>query len=617
MSQATELLNSLAVDDIATYSANAETEAHIVIGDDRFITVPNSLKRIAVQHDHNVETVTFDCPRYWDNLDMSQMIVYINAMLPNGDPYCYIADNVRADGDIMHFDWTILNTVTQYKGNITFLVCVKKTDDTGNEVNHWNSELNRDMYISEGMECQETTIAEEYPDIITQLLLRMSSVEQINIKADEMQTLYENTQAVAATAEEVKNEALDASNYIKNSYANAIKGEASGEIVRVDDVSPIEHAVKVNVHGKNRWTTDLTYPINNIEYDSETQIYTFSGPTNTTLYTLPIPIPKGTICTITAEILSGNVTSGGDGGIAFGGYHKDDAGVSSWQGYINIPKMTNTDISGEVYTHTVEITEDVTHFYAFIYAATATIHEPLQMRIQYEVGSVATELTPYIDPSTVTLKRLGKSVFAAKEYTLEASSAYAWSSILMAKIKVPPGKYVASCKFKQSGSDKSRVALSMREYGNAAKTLKHTDSRSNTGSMSAQFDVTGDNEGFEMYLYSNYSADALTTKCLFYDIYVELSDAATGFEAYNGSVVTPSTDGTCTVSSVSPTMTIFTDTPGVTVECEYNRDTTKAMTSYIFTDEIKEEIASKVEDDMAEVLAALNGYAESVIGGDS
>ena len=64
MSQAEELLDSISVDDIALYTADPETEEHIVVGSDRFITVPNSLKRIGVQYDHNIETVTFDCPRY-------------------------------------------------------------------------------------------------------------------------------------------------------------------------------------------------------------------------------------------------------------------------------------------------------------------------------------------------------------------------------------------------------------------------------------------------------------------------------------------------------------------------------------------------------------------------
>lgn len=33
-----------------------KTEPHIVVGSDRMITVPDELKNIAVQYDHNVET---------------------------------------------------------------------------------------------------------------------------------------------------------------------------------------------------------------------------------------------------------------------------------------------------------------------------------------------------------------------------------------------------------------------------------------------------------------------------------------------------------------------------------------------------------------------------------
>ena len=73
MSLAESLLNSI---------DETTTEGHIVIGNDRYITVPDELKRLAVQYDHNIETVTFDCPRYWDGLDMSAMAVYINYMLP-------------------------------------------------------------------------------------------------------------------------------------------------------------------------------------------------------------------------------------------------------------------------------------------------------------------------------------------------------------------------------------------------------------------------------------------------------------------------------------------------------------------------------------------------------
>lgn len=179
MSKAEELLNSL----VETYEAefDASSDSHIVIGVDRFITVPEELRRIAVQYDHNMRTVTFDCPRYYDGRDMSKMKVYINIRGPKGAPYSYIADNVRIDTSnptMMHFDWTIKRPLTDVYGKLIFLVCVRKADGEGNEENHWNTELNTELYISEGMEYEEL---EEYlySDIVTQLLQRMDNVEAL------------------------------------------------------------------------------------------------------------------------------------------------------------------------------------------------------------------------------------------------------------------------------------------------------------------------------------------------------------------------------------------------------------------------------------------------------
>ena len=182
MSQANELLDSLTEDEIAAYTANPATEEHIVIDSaTRKITVPESLKRIAVQFDHNIETVTFDCPRYWDGIDMSTMKIYINYMRPDGKPGSCLAENVSIDESndtIMHFAWTISGDITQIKGNLSFLICIEQSDDDGYEEYHWNSELNRDMYISEGLECEEPIIT-AYPAIITQLLVRMEKVMAI------------------------------------------------------------------------------------------------------------------------------------------------------------------------------------------------------------------------------------------------------------------------------------------------------------------------------------------------------------------------------------------------------------------------------------------------------
>lgn len=187
MSQENELLNTLTDEEIDAYMANPSVEPHIVVGANRVITVPEELKRIAVQFDHNIETVTFDCPRYWDGIDMSQMQIYINYVRPDGESGSYKAQNVSVDSEdanIMHFTWTIDSHVSEAFGSLKFLICIKKTDREGKLVNHWSSDLCTDAFVSEGLEC-EAAITEQETALITQLLTRMDVVEQEWRDADE------------------------------------------------------------------------------------------------------------------------------------------------------------------------------------------------------------------------------------------------------------------------------------------------------------------------------------------------------------------------------------------------------------------------------------------------
>lgn len=155
---------------------------HIIIGSDRYVTVPESLQKIGVQFDHNAETVTFDCPRYWDEHDLSKMQIYVNYMRPNDSFGTHICTNVMVDSSdntIIHFDWTVSGHVTEFAGPLSFLVCMRSTDDDGDITAHWNSELNSQLYISSGMKCRDAILG-RYPDIITQLLQRMEVVENVS-----------------------------------------------------------------------------------------------------------------------------------------------------------------------------------------------------------------------------------------------------------------------------------------------------------------------------------------------------------------------------------------------------------------------------------------------------
>lgn len=178
MSQAEELLNALTEGD-GEYPTAASEDEQVVITAERVVNVPASLRKIAVQYDHNVETVTFKCPRYWDDVDMFDMIPFINYMRPDGGLGSCECTNKRIDDtdeSVMYFDWTLTRNVTSMHGSLKFLVCIKNADSVNGQTNHWNSELCTDMYISEGLESDKDAVT-NYPDVITSILVRLNNVE--------------------------------------------------------------------------------------------------------------------------------------------------------------------------------------------------------------------------------------------------------------------------------------------------------------------------------------------------------------------------------------------------------------------------------------------------------
>lgn len=311
MSLAEELLATTSDNDgISLQLADVETEPHIVIADDRFITVPDELKRIAVQYDHRAETVTFDCPRYWDGQDMSKMKVYVNYTRADGLLGMYIAENITVDKElpnIMHFDWTLTRNVTGIDGPIVFLVCVKKTDKNGYEVIHWNSERNTEMYVSTGLEGEEA-VQNLYPDVFTQMLERMDEIEElteetkeyvdnvheqfkkelsdtetrVNNRAEELESYCDASEArVNARADKLESNFNDAVSKINN-RASAVEARMTATENKIDEIKEIATPEAMQNY-TNTYITEhhelIDQAIENIAFASDTDIDNIIGDT--------------------------------------------------------------------------------------------------------------------------------------------------------------------------------------------------------------------------------------------------------------------------------------------------------------------------------------------------
>lgn len=141
---------------MTTYSAGLDTssEPHIVVNADRTVTVPDELKSIAVQFDHDIETVVFDCPRYWDGNDLKTMDVSIIYQRPDTKVGQYTCTDVSVDENdpnIIHFSWLISGEATEVIGVLSFQVRITQFDDSG-LVKRWSSRMNTDLRILGGIE---------------------------------------------------------------------------------------------------------------------------------------------------------------------------------------------------------------------------------------------------------------------------------------------------------------------------------------------------------------------------------------------------------------------------------------------------------------------------------
>lgn len=331
MSEATNLLNAM-VTGAGTAGAGA-SEEHIVIGADRFITVPESLKKLAVQYDHNVETVTFDCPRYWDDHDMSGMKVYINVRRSDGQLFTCNGLNVRTDASnskLMHFDWTITREVTAAVGFISFLVCIKEVDltDSSNPIvsTHWNSELNDDCFISDGLETSDV-ISNTEPAILA--------------------GIYDRLLALEATVGDGNDSSLDSRiTYLEGEVYELINVPIS--ITSFSPITSVYEAGTTVTEVRFNWSTNKTpttiaikYGSSSVLVDASLTSYTLTGLslTSNTVFTLEVTEDGKTVTRSTAISFINNVSEDTTGtGIYFTPYVEN--GVLKWN---NNGDMTNPD----------------------------------------------------------------------------------------------------------------------------------------------------------------------------------------------------------------------------------------------------------------------------------
>lgn len=426
----------------------------------RQFNVPGADLVFGVESDNGSVIKEFQCPRYvGNNLDLAGSFIRINYRNANGEIDSYLVKDVTVDGNNIVFGWELTPKVTRYKGQISFVMCVVGPDTKVK----WHTTLGKGQVL-EGLEPDNAVVEEGTADVVA-TLIAMVETQVSAVKAEgsaQIASVRTATQAAQTVAvAEIEAKRVNSLGSIPDDYtamqnairttANAIRGKASGEVIRVNDVSPIEHYPLVKVRGKNQ------------------------------------------LSTVEVTMCGKNLVS---------------SEVSKWIG-VNPLKNTNGVLS-----------------------------------------SINTE--------------------GASNYMYYDAS-------------FPNGEYVASAKF--SGYARFLAKL----YGPEGRILTNVDVP----------ELSGYNEYYKGFYFSNeislikipdvvaywqfgvlFSAgpDRWGEDLTISELQLEMSDSVTEYEPYRGVTQNISSDGTATgLKAMSPTMTLLTNTPGVSIECEYSRDTNKVI----------------------------------------
>lgn len=613
--------------------------AHFLIDQfTRQIKNDSANKTTIVQYDHNSERLTFEIPLYVDGHAMTLCdlieIHYINISTDGNsqNPGTYEVNDIKAEGENAVFTWLISQECTQLAGSLNFFIVFKCTEN-GVTVYRWGTEIYKNLPISAGMDNGEAVLT-EYPDILAQWkaqLFSASDTAVLNVATAEANALA----AIEAAGEAKKQSVLDSipdeyeevtanvnTNTAKiNELANAIKGNLSGYVVRADDVSPVKHNPIVKVHGKN-WLNipNVTKTIANTDglnmygeiVDGHITLSgTFNGGTpKAKVFRMDLSEP--TVNYIGYEIIKENLAVKiPKGTYIFSAnqmFNIDLSGVSG--AYLLVGEIGGTETNGRAtkYRDGSKIVVSHDDYYAqfvvYLYSDNPVENFAYTAQPQLEKGTTVTEYTPYIDPATVTVRLCEKNIFDLNAVTgffngnleiqpeslakidngMIISNLGLYGVIIMCNPGIsylPKGEYALSVDAmsnRTAGNKQVKVVVQF-EDGTYTTCINHnlTDYgkwehlsgiiKLESGKMVKGFAFQGNGE----------SGDYQDLQIHFKNIQLEVAEES-DYEPYNGAIYTPAADGVVSgVTSLSPCMTILTDTEGVTVECEYNRDTNKVI----------------------------------------
>lgn len=335
---------------------------------------------------------------------------------------------------------------------------------------------------------------------------------------------------------------------------------AKGKIVKVDDVHSTQHKLKVNLSSKNLIPypyTDTTKTVNGITFtDNGDGTITANGTaTGLADFTLKQSF----------LVKKGMCLSGAPEGSSYSTFEI--------QVYCSAEKYITTsgngyDVAGEDFDLAVPARIRIRSGYT----ANNLVFKPL-----IEYNTIPTEYTPYIsDFSGISVTKCGKNLINIPNFENikgdgENQNIYTFNN----KVECGGAFAYLSCKVivneEITASSSGNIIFANVTYADkttVAHTIYHkrTDGTYSTTSK-LQTDIHGDIVSIEITKHNRFTSGDLSVR----DIQMEIGEYPTEYEHYiTPQTVTANADGTVEgLTSISPNITLLTDTDGVVINCEY------------------------------------------------
>ena len=139
----------------------------------RTIAIPEKGVVAGVEGDLNVNIARFTMTRYYHGRDLSKLNIRINYRNANGQVNYYTVSDATVSGDSIVFSWEYAADVTQYKGNVQFVVYLfSATNATLKQ--RFFSTLGT-LEVLEGLEVDSSIPASEQTDILLHLKKDLSA----------------------------------------------------------------------------------------------------------------------------------------------------------------------------------------------------------------------------------------------------------------------------------------------------------------------------------------------------------------------------------------------------------------------------------------------------------